>query len=674
MNEMLEALRASGELADIDVHFAQLATRLADSDALELWLGAGLASRATASGHVCVDLAELAGTGLPPERSLVTVPSAEKLRAVLGSSAVVTSPERAREGERRPLVLDDRDRLYLYRYWHYQSTLAESLLALVRDDTGSFDAGSLRERLDALFPRDEPADATDDAMDGQKVAAAVAAMRRLCIVSGGPGTGKTTTVTKILALLVGASPERPPRIALAAPTGKAAARMVAAIREAKARLGLDDGIAAAIPDDAKTLHRLLGYRHGSVRFRHHRDAPLPLDVVVVDEASMVDLAMMAKLVDALPPHARLILIGDRDQLASVEAGAVLGDLCAKPTGFSRAMASRLAEVTGESVPAFDAGQGAGDAAEPPAIADSIVLLTRSYRFSSDSGIGAAALAVNAGDAERAIDVLDGDAAADVTRSDLDALDAVMQQAVVEAWDGLASENDPARAFEAFDRLRVLCARRTGPFGVAAMNGLVESILSDRGRIDRRNPWYRGRPVLVTENDYGLRLFNGDIGIVMPDPDSGGVSRVVFPADDQGFRKLAPARLPAHETAFAMTVHKSQGSEFDHVVFVLPDEPSPLLTRELVYTGLTRARSRVSMLADPPILRAAIERAVRRSSGLRDALWGATGDPDDTANVSPGSGSAESPERERPRASDASKSRASVSKSKPSGDEGQLTLF
>lgn len=659
MIEALEALRASGELADIDVHFAKLATRLADSDAPELWLGAGLASRATAAGHVCVDLAEVAGSGLPAERSVVTIPSTGELRRVLGASTVVTTPDRARAGERRPLVLDDRDRLYLYRYWQYQSMLATSLLELVRDErkVDAVDTASLRERLDALFPRGDDADSSE--MDGQRVAAAVAALRRLCIVSGGPGTGKTTTVTKILALLVGASTERPPRIALAAPTGKAAARMVASIREAKSRLALAAHVADAIPDDAKTLHRLLGYRHGSVRFRHDRNEPLPLDIVVVDEASMVDLAMMAKLVDALPPHARLILIGDRDQLASVEAGAVLGDLCARPMGFSPTMAARLAEVSGESVPTIEPEATISDT---PAIADSIVLLTRSYRFRSDSGIGAAALAVNAGDAERALAVLEGSDHADVTRADLHALEDIVRDTVLEAWDTVASEDDPARVFEAFDRLRVLCARRTGPYGVAAMNDLVETVLSERGRIDRRSPWYRGRPVLVTENDYGLRLFNGDIGIVMPDPESGGARRVVFPADDQGFRKIAPARLPAHETAFAMTVHKSQGSEFDRVVLVMPDEASPLLTRELVYTGLTRARSRATIVSDPAILRASITAAVRRSSGLRDALWGATvGD----AQASP------PPSEPKPDSMPKSKLE---SKKKPPRDDGQLSLF
>jgi exodeoxyribonuclease V alpha subunit len=585
-------------------------------------------------------------------------------------------------------VLDEAGRLYLYRYWAYQEALARGLLGRAswtdtarQLDGTSAAARGLRERLDALFPRSTAL--APGEIDGQRVAASVALLRRLCVVSGGPGTGKTTTVTKILALLVESAAERTPRIELAAPTGKAAARMVEAIRQAKTRLGLEERVAAAIPDDAKTLHRLLGYRRGRVSFRHGPEHPLPVDVLVVDEASMVDLALMAKLVAALPPAARLLLVGDRDQLASVEAGAVLGDIGAGPvTRFSPAMAERIESLTGESVErvgpsAASAGGSAGDVAMggdgAPAILDSVVLLTRSYRFGPKSGIGAAAAAVNAGDAERLLAVLGDDRYPDVRLETHASLVASIRNGSLAGLGPYLAADDPLEALAAFDRFRVLSAHRTGPFGVGAMNATIESLLAEAGRIRPRGPWYRGRPVLVTENDYGLRLFNGDVGITWPDPDRPGAFRVVF-ASDGGVRHVAPARLPAHETAFAMTVHKSQGSEFDDVLLVLPAEVSGVLTRELIYTGLTRARRRVEVVGGAEILRAGVASTVQRSSGLRDALWGRA------CGMRSGDGATETARESVIGEEDARSSRGGregggrEGGGREGGDSGQLSLF
>ena len=441
-------------------------------------------------------------------------------------------------------------------------------------------------------------------------------LRRLCVISGGPGTGKTTTVVRILALLLGQRADL--RIALAAPTGKAAARMEEAVRAAKARTPLADAVRERIPDEASTLHRLLGARPGRARFRHDAERPLPLDALVVDEASMIDLALMAKLVAALPPRARLVVLGDRDQLASVEAGAVLGDLCGDVPGFSDGFRRHVERITGDRLPA-------GHASASP-LADAVVLLTRSHRFAAGSAIGRLAAAVNRGDAATVQAVL-GDARSEGLgwrkgeSATAHAAGAVAAYApyLAQVQSGAAL----ADAFAAFRRFRVLCAHRRGPWGVETMNRLVEEELRRRMLVEAGTAWYLGRPVLVTQNDYALGLYNGDVGLAVPDPDEDGRLRVAFEVEGGGVRLLMPSRLPAHEPVWAMTVHKSQGSEFDRVLLVLPDEDSPLMTRELVYTAITRARDGVEIAGDDTILLAAVERRLVRSSGLRDALWDPT---------------------------------------------------
>jgi exodeoxyribonuclease V alpha subunit len=619
MLERLAALRAAGLLADLDVQFARLMARLAGSDAPELTLAACLASRATAAGHVCVDLASLAGGVVLPEAGEeapadvppVVAPSLEAWTAALRATTVVGAP-----GERRPLVLDACGRLYLHRYWAYEHALAEDLRGRAAA-AEAVDEQRLRADLAALF-----GPAAGDEVDWQRIAAALAVLRRLCVISGGPGTGKTSIVVRILALLAAQAGGRL-RAGLAAPTGKAAARLAEAVRTAKRRLALDPVVAAAIPEEAATIHRLLGPRPGSVSFRHDRANPLPLDVLVVDEASMVDLALMAKLVAALPPEARLVVLGDRDQLASVEAGAVLGDLCGPAPGFSETVAHRLTAVTDVPVPVA--------AGRPSALGDSIVLLGRSWRFGAESGIGRLAAAINRGDAAGALAVLADGRFPDVAWRPIAAggdLRPELEERVLAGFEPYLAEisagADPAAALRAFAAFRVLCAHRVGPAGAETLNRRLEARLRARGWGSGRSPWYPGRPVLVTENDYQLRLFNGDVGIALADPAADGALRVWFEAADGVLRRVPPVRLPAHEPAWAMTVHKSQGSEFDAVLLVLPAEPSRVMTRELLYTAVTRARRRVEVWGAAEQLRAAVERPLVRSSGLRDALWGAPG--------------------------------------------------
>jgi exodeoxyribonuclease V alpha subunit len=599
--------QAIAETGGLDVHLARLLARLDGGEDVLLTLAARLVARATIQGHICASLAEAAGQ---PLATLGEARPGSTPPLAVWCEALRRSPVVGRPGDYAPLVLDENGRLYLYRYWGYEHELAGDLGARLADDPDDVDPRRLRDGLDRFFPSPAGPD------DRQRLAAAVAVLKRLAVISGGPGTGKTTTVVRILALLLEQT-AAPLRIALAAPTGKAAARMQEAIRAGRETLPADARIRDAIPAEATTIHRLLGFRPGSVAFRHDRDDPLPVDVLVVDEASMVDLALMAKLVRAVPRRSRLVLLGDKDQLASVEAGAVLGDICGDARGFSPAFRRRLHEA----MPG-DLSAGDGASAGPP-IQDAVVRLTRSYRFGPASGIGRLAHLVNAGDGRAALDLLTRGAHEDIAWRPLDSPRDLAPRLAenAEALGAYLETETPAAALTALERLRVLSAHRAGPFGVATLNALIAGCLEFRRPVRPATPWYHGRPVLVTANDYNLRLFNGDLGVALADAD--GRLRVFFRTAEGGLRRLPPARLPDHETAYAATVHKSQGSEADRVLLVLPNELSPVMTRELIYTAITRARSRVEIWGTREVFEAAVARRLARSSGLRDALWSAS---------------------------------------------------
>jgi exodeoxyribonuclease V alpha subunit len=597
----------SFELNPIDRHFAAfIRSEAGECNRLQV-LMAALVSNVLAAGHICLDLAEIAGSKIVVSGEEIQVPGLDELRESITGLRVTGAP-----GNFSPLILD-RDRLYLQRYWNYEKRLIDGILGRVETDIPETDMALLKEGIARLFPADgrEP--------DRQKVAAVMAMKRRFLVISGGPGTGKTSTVVKIIALLLEQARDKDLRIALSAPTGKAATRLDESIRSMKGGLVCGESIREKIPAEVATIHRLLGIAGGSGKSRFSRENTLPHDVVIVDEASMVPLPLMSRLVSAMSGHSRLILLGDKDQLASVEAGAALGDICGRldDEPFSDGFGGFIQEASGERVPVATAGRPS------PPLTDSLVILKRNYRFSRESGIGGVGSAIREGKGDEALARLRGDSSPDLKwrRSPPPAgMKGALAEAVMAGYGRGLSSASPEEALASFDRFRILCAVRKGPYGVEALNSLCEGILAERGWIDRACRWYHGRPVMVTVNDYNLRLFNGDVGIALADPGRSGEIRVFFLAPDGGVRSLSPVRLPAHETVFAMTVHKSQGSEFDSLLLVLPATDSEILTRELIYTAVTRARKGVEIWGDEKLFVNAVERRISRRSGLRDALW------------------------------------------------------
>lgn len=592
------------ELRALDLQFAAFIARQGGSEALQL--AALLVSEALGQGHSCLPLDQPLAHYGEPLCTLFEQIQQQPLQTdavLLGDGSSVT-----------PLVQVGQ-RLYLYRYWLYEQQVAQKLLTRHRDS--AVDSQWLTGALDRLFG------AVNEQTDWQRVAAAVALNNPLSVISGGPGTGKTTTVVKMLALWlenrIQQQPNQTPLIRLAAPTGKAAARLAESIAGARDRLDISDQVKALIPDAASTLHRLLGSLPGTKRFRHNADNPLHLDLLVVDEASMVDLPMMARLLDALSEKAQLLLIGDRDQLASVEAGAVLGDICAEGLpAYSPAQQQLLASSCGLAEQAEGAKSGA--------IADSLALLRHSYRFDQHSGIGHLARAVNNGDSYQAHRLF-AQGYQDIAFHALDT--ASYAQLIGQAVDGyrtylqsIVDAKAPAEVLSAFADCQLLCAVREGPYGVDGLNEEIEKALTRQRLIRADSSWYSGRPVMISRNEPALGLFNGDIGIAMPDEQ--GKLRVWF--EQQGeVRAVLPSRLPEHQTVYAMTIHKSQGSEFTKVLMVLPDQDSPLLTRELVYTGITRAKEECELYCRWTVFRQATERRTRRSGGLAPLLWRSAAD-------------------------------------------------
>lgn len=654
--QWLKLWTEQGLLRHIDSALAAQLLRLDGQARPALLVAAALLAQMEGRGHTCLPVAELCA---PPVTLLgwpaLAVDGPQGLRALWAqlpgtvadwasalTGACVRYTDAPDQGQ--PLVLGgtaNAPLLYLRRYAGYEQRVGQGLLQRAREPLAVPEAVA-RRWLDRFF---EPHPAAGDT-DWQKVACAVALRSRLSVITGGPGTGKTYTAARLLALLLALHEgDSPLRVALAAPTGKAAARLKQSIDQALSGLeiqvpadsGLDLGALIARMGPARTLHSLLGARPDTRQFRHHAANPLDLDVLIVDEASMVHLEMMDALLQALPPTARLVLLGDKDQLASVEAGAVLGDLCrdAALGRYEPGTAQFVHTVAGETLPDHYLCAGAG-----PALAQQTVMLRHSRRFKG--AIGQLALAVNRGDAAAARAAMRSPLAGALFALQPTTPQAVcdlalgssgqpsyadylrlMQQGPTGQGAGAGAVHDAAAhaawvqsVLQAFERFRILCAVHQGDWGTEGLNAAVQKALTDQGLLKAQGEWFAGRPVMVTRNDAQLGVFNGDVGVVLPSAE--GKLKVWF-LDGQTLRSVSVMRLAHVETAFVMTVHKSQGSEFEHTALVLPPGGAEVLSRELVYTGITRAREQFTLVeAEAALLEAAIDRPSVRASGL--AQW------------------------------------------------------
>jgi exodeoxyribonuclease V alpha subunit len=566
---MTESIR----LSTLDTHFADFIVRIDRHPGDGLWWGAALASYFAGRGHSCFNLSDTPdAAAFPLSQAPRKQPPADirTWRESLKLCDTVGAP-----GAYTPLVLDQSDRLYLHRCWGYEQRVAAGILS--RSRPLAINEARLDDALDRYFP------SGGGAVDLQRTAARMALTHRFSVISGGPGTGKTATVARILALLLDVAENSAPEIALAAPTGKAALRLHQSIMQAAERLDLPGETRGLLPTGVSTIHRLLGVRTRNGGFRHNRDNRLSCDILVVDEASMVDLQLMAGLLDALRDDARVILLGDRNQLASVEAGAVLADIC----------------------------DSAGPAAVP------VTQLTKSYRFGEDSGIAALSRLINAGESAAAAELLKSGGHPDILWRVLPtgrAFEDAFKIAVLDGYARYAGSASPAEALQELGSFRVLSPLRSGAYGVENLNGLCLGALTARRKNDPRN--LRMMPVMITGNNYELGLFNGDTGVTV---ESDGAPAVWFENPEGGLRHFSSLRLPPGEAAFALTVHKSQGSEFDRVLLVLPDHLSEVLTRELLYTAVTRARSRIEIWGTEEVFRQSVERRTLRRSGLGEQL-------------------------------------------------------
>ncbi|MET1007524.1 MAG: exodeoxyribonuclease V subunit alpha [Propionibacteriaceae bacterium] len=604
---LLRVFNEAGVLGVADVHTAQTVSRIAQADDEQVQLALGLTVRALRMGSVCIDLRSVAGTVFDESEEAVDVsdlpwPEPEAWLAACEASSLVTVGAGGGVGG-RPLRLAH-GLLYLERYWQQEEEVRSQLQSRAAAALPEADLAHLGQALARLFSGSglEPGES-----DQQKVAAAVSALSWVTVVAGGPGTGKTTTVARLLALLRD-QPGPPVRIALAAPTGKAAARLEEAVRSAAAYLEPADR--ERLGDlSAQTLHRLLGWLPGNrARFRHNAHNHLPFDVIVVDEMSMVSLTMMARLLEAVRPSSRLVLVGDPDQLSSVEAGAVLADITAAAGAPSPGLESRLSDL------------GLLTAAAPRAPVHGVVQLVHTWRYGG--AIDQLARAIRASDPDATMAALRSGSPelvfADVDvehASGLEALEAQVRSSG-QALHAAAVAGDVTAAIAALDQHRLLCAHRTGPFGVVRWSQEIERWLTEAvPGYGEDGEWYLGRPLLVTANDYDLSLYNGDTGVVVETPD--GV-RAAF-ARGGAATLIAPVRLDTVQTMHAMTVHRAQGSQFACVSVIAPPPESPLLTRELLYTAATRATQRVQIFGSEEAIRRAVRRPANRASGLRGRL-------------------------------------------------------
>jgi exodeoxyribonuclease V alpha subunit len=576
VSNVMKALRQAG-FSELACQFARYIERVDTSNDELVALTAGLLTEAVSQGHVCLNLSQMNTLFHNVKHLLPDEFSQWQTR--LKQSNVVGS-----RGEYRPLIMDDNGLLYLYRYWHDEQNVA-SAIKLRSADIALTNQQQLKQML-ADWPT------TIEGLDWQKVAVLMALSHQFCVISGGPGTGKTTIVLRLLQCLYQQRADY--RIALAAPTGKAAARLQHVISDKE-----NETI------QAKTLHRLLGISPHNEQGRYNAERPLPFDVIIVDEASMIDISLMAKLLQALSPTAQLVLLGDSQQLASVESGAVLANLCQETVSFNTGFVDMVADLS-----AIDLSDYANNS--QATTLNSIVKLQHSYRFDEASLIGRLASAIQAGNAADVVKEL-AEAGKQTWLQEEDNARLIAGYQLY--FKAIMQVESPLACIQSFDVYRVLCAIKQGPQSVASVNAVIERHIAKLGWRSQHD-FYHGRPIMITQNDYRQQLFNGDTGLILKDET--GQLRACFLIDNE-LRWVDLIRLPAHETAFAMTVHKSQGSEFDHVCVVLPQEDTAILNRELLYTAITRAKKQVSLFCNEAILRKTLMTQHERETGLAGLL-------------------------------------------------------
>jgi exodeoxyribonuclease V alpha subunit len=605
-----ESLPYKDIFAPVDVEFCRFLTEIEPDIHDDVLLAGCFVSAAYREGDVCVLLDEVRNQAAVDEftETALQIPDVENWLKRLRKSSVVGEP-----GDFRPLILDGAGRLYFHKLWRHEQILAKSIWEKVNQEPPPLDISLLKDGLQHLF-NDET-----EIVDWQKAAVAVSARQLFTVISGGPGTGKTSTVIRLLILLLEQGRKRGyfPAIALAAPTGKAAIRLQESIENIPDDLSANEEIKAHIPTEAVTLHHLLGARRHTTKFRYHEENPLPYDCVIVDEASMVDQTLMTRLMQALRDKTRLVLLGDKDQLASVEAGSVFGDICGDITDnrFTESMGNYLENLNIKLSEKYIAeGEGCAE------LANHINLLKKSYRFPVESGIGRLVKAINAGDPGEVWELLNDDRFSEISFIPFENYQMffeTMSDKVVDQYSEVRSARTPAQMLEIYGKFKILGAHRTGPWGVETINDGLEQKLRKHNLVLPSQNWYEGRPIIVNTNDYSVGLSNGDIGVCVKEEND---ARAVYFGKGNEKVLLSLSRLPAHSTAFALTVHKSQGSEFEEILLVLPEESSKLLHRELLYTAVSRAREKITIIGGKQALQKAVVHRVEHYSGLKDYLW------------------------------------------------------
>lgn len=593
----LEALRSQEIIGLFEVEFVRFLLEVQPDEKKEVLLAAAACIQAQQNGHVCLDIQAWDHAYLfedPKSEIKITGDLKQSWLAALLESRLVSAGD-----ELKPLVLEDK-RLYLHRLWKYEEELS----------------GWLKNKSEKFYP--EPNEVkpilqnilkpSPDLFETnwQHVAVCLSFLKDLLVISGGPGTGKTFTVLNIVAVHAMVHSNKELRIALAAPTGKAARRLAESIESGKGSLPESISSVITIPDTALTVHKLLGSDFSGNRFKYNEENKLPYDIVVIDEASMLDITMWVRLIRAIGENTKLVVLGDKDQLASVEAGSILGDLCQGENSFSEKIAATISEMSGIPVPV---------AKSKPSINDSVVFLTKSYRFGADSGIGQFALAVNNADAEKAIRLLKDSKYPNLNwvDSSSEPLQEIIQKFAIDHYQYYSGEEENKRLISS-NRKKILCALRRGRSGVEQINREAERLIRRKKGILDSTEWYDGRIVMATRNDSILKIRNGEIGICKFKEEP------TIKFEGEYAKEISATRLKEYEPAYAITIHKSQGSEFDEVAIILPSEVNSILSKEILYTAVTRARQNTLIIANEEIIRKTIQRSVSRNSGVRQKVW------------------------------------------------------